>query len=312
MPPTQPLDPELAPTIEGLPPIQLDAAALPALRERQRLVAAAVPLSDAVVRADHSVDADVALAVRVHRPAGVDRPLPGVVSLHGGGLVVGTHLTDDALFDRWCPALGVVGVSVDYRLAPEHPYPAALDDAAAALAWTHANAAALGVDRACIGVRGVSAGGGIAAALALLARDRRGPAVAFQLLDAPMLDDRQQTPSSRQDGLPVWTREANAFGWRSYLGDLYGTEAVPPTAAAARADDLSGLPPAFVSVGSVDGFRDEAIDYAARLNQAGVPCELHVYQGAPHGYHLAGDTALLRRAREDMVRWLAHTIGRRS
>jgi acetyl esterase/lipase len=307
MPSPQPLDPELAPTIEKLPPVRLDQAALPALRERQR-VAAAVPVSDAVVRTDHTADGDAAVRVRVHRPAGVDGSLPCIVSLHGGGLVGGTHLTDDALFDRWCPALGVVGVSVDYRLAPEHPYPAALDDADAALAWTYANADALGVDRGCVGLRGLSAGAGIAAALALRARDRGGPAVAFQLLDAPMLDDRQLTPSSRQDGLPVWTREANAFAWRSYLGDLYGDEAVPHTAAAARATDLSGLPPTFVSVGSVDGFRDEAIDYAARLNQAGVPCELHVYAGAPHGYHLAGDTHLLRRAREDMERWLARTI----
>ena len=310
MPPPQPLDPELAPTIEELPPVQLDEAALPALRDRQRRVAA-VPVSDAVVRTDHTVDGDVAVPVRVHRPAGVDGSRPCVVSMHGGGLVVGTHLTDDALFDRWCPALGVVGVSVDYRLAPEHPYPAALDDADAALAWTHANADVLGVDRTCIGVRGLSAGGGIAAALALRARDRGGPAISFQLLDAPMLDDRQLTPSSRQDDLAVWTRESNAFGWRSYLGDLYGAESVPHTAAAARATDLSGLPPAFVSVGSVDGFRDEAIDYAVRLNQAGVPCELHVYAGAPHGYHLAGDTQLLRRAREDMAVWLARTIGSR-
>jgi acetyl esterase/lipase len=238
----------------------------------------------------------------------MDDPRPCVISFHGGGLVTGTHLADDALFDLWCPAFGVVGVSVDYRLAPESPYPAALDDGYAALAWAHADADAIGIDRSRIGLRGVSAGAGIAAAVALLARDRGAPRVAFQLLDAPMLDDRQITPSSREDRLPVWTREASAFGWRSYLGALSGTDAVPATAAPARSTDLSGLPPAFVSVGSVDGFRDEAVDYATRLNQAGVPCELHVYAGAPHGYHLAGDTHVLRRARQDMADWLAAVL----
>jgi acetyl esterase/lipase len=306
MPPPQPLDPGLAAAIEALPPVDLRDDALPALRERQRRAAADVALSDAVTRTDHVMDArrGVPVRVRVHRPVGTGGALPCVVSLHGGGLVVGSHLADDALFDRWCPALGVVGVSVDYRLAPEHRYPAALEDAYAALAWARTDAGALGVDPARIGLRGVSAGAGIAAAVTLLARERGEPPAAFQLLDAPMLDDRQVTPSSRLDGLPVWTRESNAFGWRSYLGDRYGTASVPATAAPARATDLSGLPPAFVSVGSVDGFRDEAVDYATRLNRAGVPCELHVYAGAPHGYHLAGDTPLARRARRDATDWL--------
>jgi acetyl esterase/lipase len=255
------------------------------------------------VRTDHVV-VDTPVPVRVHRPVGHQGFLPCILSLHGGGLVVGTHLADDALFDRWCPDLGVVGVSVDYRLAPEDPYPAALDDAYAALAWIHAHAAVLGVDPARIGLRGVSAGAGIAAAVALLARDRGGPPVAFQLLDAPMLDDRQITASSRLDGLPVWPREANAFGWRCYLGDRYGSDDVPHTAAPARATDLSGLPPAFVSVGAVDGFRDEAVDYATRLNQAGVPCELHVYAGTPHGYTLAPTAPVTHRATHDKTTWL--------
>jgi acetyl esterase/lipase len=221
--------------------------------------------------------------------------------------VLGSHTGDDALFDEWCPAVAVVGVAVDDRLAPEAPYPGALEDCFAALRWAHDEADVLGIDRARIGVRGISAGAGLAAAVALLARDR-GVDLAFQLLDSPMLDDRQITPSSRQDGLAVWTREANAFGWRAYLGDLYGTDAVPPTAAPARATDLSGLPPAFVSVGTADGFHDEAVDYAHRLERAGVPCELHVYAGAPHGYHLAGETAIARQARQDMTAWLARII----
>jgi acetyl esterase/lipase len=298
-----PLDPELA-AIEGMPPTVLSAEALPKLRARQRAAAAlGAPQSDAVVRADEVVGE---VPVRVHRPAGVDGALPAIVSLHGGGLVMGSHRTDDNLFEHLCPTLGVVGISVDYRLAPEHRYPAALDDTRAVLAWVHDRADDLGVDRARVGVRGVSAGGNLAAALALVARDQ----LAFQLLDAPMLDDRQVTASSQQDDLAVWSRESNTFGWRSYLGDLHGTDTVPIDAAPARATDadLVGLPPAFVSVGALDGFRDEASAYALRLNHAGVPCELHVYAGAPHGYHLAGDSGVARRARADLTDWLRRTM----
>ena len=132
-----------------------------------------------------------------------------------------------------------------------------------------------------------AAGGGLAAALALLARDRGEVPVQFQLLDCPMLDDRQHTWSSRLDGLEVWNKSANELGWRSYLGELYGRADVPYYAAPARATDLSGLPPVFVSVGGVDGFLAEDVDYAVRLMQAGVPTELHVYPGAPHGYALS-------------------------
>jgi acetyl esterase/lipase len=141
-----------------------------------------------------------------------------------------------------------------------------------------------------------------------LARDRGEVPVAFQLLDMPMLDDRQVTPSSRQDGLAVWSRSSNTFGWKSYLGDLYGRDDVPYTAAPARAADLSGLPPAFVSVGAVDGFRDEDIDYALRLNQAGVPTELHVYPGACHGYQIAADAPVTKQAARDKVEWLSRQI----
>jgi acetyl esterase/lipase len=171
------------------------------------------------------------------------------------------------------------------------------------------DAADLGVDPAWIGLRGVSAGGGLAAALTLLARDRGELSVAFQLLESPMLDDRQITFSSRQDGLPVWSRSSNTFGWRSYLGSLYGREDVPDTAAPARATDLTGLPPAFVSVGAVDAFRDEDIDYAVGLNQAGVPAELHVYPGACHGFFaLAPDASVSQQCKRDMEDWLRRQL----
>jgi acetyl esterase/lipase len=156
-------------------------------------------------------------------------------------------------------------------------------------------------------VGGVSAGGGLAAALALRCRDRGRP-IAFQLLDCPMLDDRQITLSSRLDRLAVWSRASNSFGWQSYLGDLRGTSHVPADAAPARATELAGLPPAFVSVGSADGFRDEDVDYALRLNQAGVPTELHVYPGAPHGYAMAPDSPVAKQAWRDKTDWLARQI----
>jgi acetyl esterase/lipase len=303
----QPLDPVIEAAIGPLGAVSLSADALGELRGRQPDLAP----SDVVERIDRVAPGDPDVPVRIHQAIGRDpAPLPCVLSFHGGGLVMGTYDGDAALFDAWCPKLGIVGVAVEYRLAPEVPYPGALDDAYTALRWTHEHADELGIDRDRIGVRGISAGGGLAAALALLVRDRGESLLAFQLLDCPMLDDRQCTPSSQQDDLAVWSREANAFGWRSYLGDRYGTDDVPHTAAAARAVDLSGLPPAFVSVGSVDGFRDEDVDYALRLNQAGVPCELHVYPGAPHGYQFAATSDAARQSGRDATRWLARQIAR--
>lgn len=267
------------------------------------------PLSDAVERRDHVVPGDPPVTVRVHRPQGVVGHLPCLYSMHGGGYVFGSYAMDDAMFDALCPKLGMVGVSVEYRLAPETPYPGPLDDCYAGLRWISEHADELGIDRGRIGVRGVSAGGGLAAAIALLARERGDVSVAFQLLDCPMLDDRQITSSSQTDGLPLWSRESNAFGWRSYLGERYGAD-VPATAAPARAADLAGLPPAFVSVGSIDGFLDEDVDYALRLNHAGVDAELHVYPGASHGYQVAVDSAIARQSRHDIEHWLARQIQR--
>lgn len=302
----QPLDPELAPVIAAFPDLSLTAEALPMMRG---VLGAGAELSDAVERTEHRAG-DV--PVRVHRPKGVDGPLPCIVGIHGGGYVLGSYDMDDATFDDWCQSLGIVGVSVEYRLAPEHPYPIPLEDCYTALKWAHDEAEALGIDRGRIGIRGISGGGGLAAGLALLARDRGEVPVAFQLLDCPMIDDRQQTPSSQQEGLPVWSRSANEFGWRSYLGDLYGADQVPYAAAPGRASiaDLEGLPPAFVSVGSVDGFHDEDVLYALRLNQADVPTELHVYPGASHAYQAAVGSRISQQSRRDQLEWLAHQIAR--
>jgi triacylglycerol lipase len=302
------LHPEVAQAIQHIPFDEVTAEILPSLRAATSM---ALPLSDAVERTDHLVPGDPEVPMRVHRAKGADGVLPCLYSIHGGGYVIGTYAMDDPLFDELCPKLGVVGVSVEYRLAPETPYPGPLEDCYRGLRWTYEHAEALGIDPDGIGITGVSAGGGLAAALALLARDRGEVPVAFQLLDSPMLDDRQITMSSRQDGLPVWSRPSNTFGWKSYLGDLYGKDEVPATAAPARATDLTGLPPAFICVGAVDGFRDEDIDYALRLNDAGVPTELHVYPGACHGFQIARDAPVTKQCMRDREEWLGRQLRRR-
>jgi acetyl esterase/lipase len=221
--------------------------------------------------------------------------------------VLGSAEMDDLRFDKWCPRLDCVGISVEYRLSPETPYPGPLEDCYAGLRWVHQHAAELGVDPDRIGIGGASAGGGLASGLALLARDRAEVPLTFQLLIYPMLDDRQVTASSQWD-VPVWSPAANTFGWASYLGPFSGGE-VPPYAAAARATDLRGLPRAFVCVGSLDGFLDEDVEYAMRLTRAGVPTELHVYPGAPHGFDgFMPGTQVARRARRDMQDWLARAL----
>jgi acetyl esterase/lipase len=301
------LDPELREVFGAFEMPPFDAETIATIRSTPLPGAA---LSDAVVRTEYMVPGDPPVPVRVHRPAGVDGVLPGIFTIHGGGYVIGSYDMDDYLHDQWSPSLGTVGISVEYRLAPETPYPGPLEDCYAALRWAHEHAGEIGVDPARLGIYGISAGGGLAAALALLVRDRGEFPMAFQLLDCPMLDDRQTTPSIGATGLYIWSAESNTFGWRSYLGDLHGSVEVPPYAAAARATSLSGLPPSCVVVGSIDGFRDEDAEYAMRLNQAGVPCELHVVAGLPHAYQMALDSqavALATRCKDD---WLARQLGR--
>ncbi|MBO0730227.1 MAG: alpha/beta hydrolase [Acidimicrobiaceae bacterium] len=272
-----------------------------------------VELSDDVERTDHTFPGATGapdVTVRVHRPRGTRGTLPCVYSIHGGGYVIGSYSMDDARFDSWCPRLQCVGVSVEYRLSPETAYPGPLDDCYAGLAWVHAHAGELGIDPARIGILGASAGGGLAAGLALLARDRGEIPVAFQVLVYPMIDDRQITPSSQVE-LPIWNPSANEFGWRAYLGPLYGTNGVPPYAAPSRATALEGLPPAYVMVGTADGFHDEDVDYALRLNAAGVPTELHLYPGAPHGFDMMmADAPVAKRARQSMEAWVEHHLHR--
>ncbi len=307
------LDPEIAGLMAtgAPPPPALTVENLP--ERRARLLAdlvAVLPGAD-VSQEDRWVPGPSGapgVAVRLHRPLEARGLRPAIVAAHGGGYVMGSSAAEDGRLNRWCAGLGVVGVSVEYRLAPETAYPGALEDCYAALRWVDAHAGELGVDRGRLGVFGPSAGGGLAASLALLARDRGEVQLAFQLLAFPMLDDRGQTPSTGRE-VPVWPRSANEVGWQAYLGALYGTPDVPPTAAPARAEDLAGLPPAFVCVGTADIFCDEDIAYAQRLIQRGVPTELHVYPGAPHGFlGMFPTSAVARRCEADMDTWLAAVV----
>ncbi len=300
------LDPTIAAIADSVPIPDITAEVLQTMRGTP--LGSPPGLSDEVERTDHVVSTDPEVVVRVHRRTGLEGALPCVYSIHGGGYILGSYAMDDARFDSWCRRFDVVGVSVEYRLAPETPYPGPLDDCDAGLRWVVDHASELGVDPDRIGIAGVSAGGGLAAALALRARDRGAPQLRFQLLDCPMLDDRQATVSSRLDRLLVWSRHSNEFGGGAYLGELSGGDDIPYVAAAARCEDLRGLPPTFVAVGGADGFRDEDVDYALRLSQAGVATELHVYPGAPHGVQMFPGNAIARQWQRDADEWLGRQL----
>ncbi|MFF1798561.1 alpha/beta hydrolase, partial [Kitasatospora sp. NPDC058263] len=220
------------------------------------------------------------------RPAGISRPLPLLYYLHGGGMVMGNAWSVlPRVLREWALPLELAVISVEYRLAPRTRYPGPVEDCYAGLTWAAAHADRLGLDPARIVLGGKSAGGGLAAALALLTRDRGGPVPLGQLLLSPMLDDRDRSFSSHQlAGTDTWDRTSNATAWQALLGDRYGAADLPPYAAPARATDLSGLPPAYIDVGSAETLRDEDVAYAQALWQAGGRAELHVWPGACHGF----------------------------
>lgn len=294
------MDPELEAFLPLFP--KVDAADPVAARTDfvRRAAARPAPDTTGVDITDHLVPADPAVPVRIYRPHGAQGAL---IWLHGGGMFFGDLDTEHPWATRIARDSGAVVISVGYRLAPEHRFPAALDDAYAVLTWAAGHAAELGLDPARIAVGGHSAGASLAAAVALRARDEQGPRIAFQLLNEPGLDDRQETWSQRHFTDTPWIdRDTVAAGWRHYLGSTPGT----PYAAPARATDLSGLPPAYLAAAEFDPNRDEDILYALRLLQAGVSVELHQWPGTFHGSQavpaevsqrqLAGLTGALRRA----------------
>ena len=301
-------DPELAPWAPVFS--QLSFADIPAARAGEAELVAALPPYDPPVR----LDVDELLVpgparapdVRVRRylPADHDGPLPALIYVHGGGFVVGSLELYDADCRRIAAEVGAVVFSVDYRLAPEHPFPAGLEDCYATLLWVAERAGQLGVDPDRIAVGGESAGGGLAAGVALLARDRSGPRLCLQFLGIPELDDRLTTESMRRLGAdtPITTIANGEISWDSYLGKgVRGTDQVSPYAAPARATDLTGLPPALVTAYELDALRDEGIAYANRLLAAGVATELHVYPGAFHSCTWLSQAGICQKILADLV-----------
>jgi acetyl esterase/lipase len=275
------MDRELAAVVSRFPPADLGDP-VTARRNLAELTRAALPPDTTGVEVeDRTVPADPEVPVRIYRPG---RAQGAIVWMHGGGFVMGDLETEHPWAVRVASGARALVISVGYRTAPEHRFPAALDDAYAALRWTAAHAAELGVDPERISVGGHAAGAGLAAAVALRARDEHGPRICFQLLNQPELDDRQQTWSARAfTDTPFMTRAKVTASWRHYLGSTTATAYAAP----ARATDLSGLPPAFIATAELDPDRDEGIEYGLRLLQAGVPVELHQWAGTFHGSQAA-------------------------
>ena len=314
-----PFDPELAPYLPEIQALMPPDALQPSTIKEVRAALAEwpVPSLDDLERAGRfevtevNVDSGTtSVPMVVCRPSGrTDAHLPVVYFVHGGGMVMGSNRLGLEQALDWAEELGLLVVAVEYRLAPEFPYPAAIEDCYAGLAWLAESAPSIGADQGRIILAGDSGGGGLAASLAIMARDRGGPTVLGQVLMAPMLDDRNDTLSSRQmEGLGIWDRTSNETGWRALLGDAQGGPDVSPYAAAARADDLSRLPATFLDVGSAETFRDEVVTFASRIWAAGGDAELHVWSGGFHAFYLDLPEAQLSvaalRARVDWLRRL--------
>ncbi|UFS60822.1 alpha/beta hydrolase [Subtercola endophyticus] len=314
--PAPPLDPELRAglaIVGGVFPPTVTPELVPFMRRSY----ASMPYDQIVgdrpiIRTDHTLNGwqGAEIEASVLRPRGEGRARPVILFLHSGGLMFGDRFSGIDLAVEWITRFDCALVTVEYRLAPEHRHPVPFEDCYAALAWLHAAAAELGFDADRIVVAGASAGAGLAAGVALAARDRGGPHLSGLLLDYPMLDDRGTAHSLTQfDGIGVWDRISNETGWTALLGDARGTDGVSPYAAPARAEDLSGLPPTFIDVGSVEVFRDEATEFATRLWRDGNDAELHVWAGGFHAFDIfAPHTRLARgmiRARND---WLERIL----
>lgn len=292
------VDPEVAPLLDVFPLLSLSAETLEQTRELMGQPVEGAPDPEELFpgvssteRLIPGAEGDPDVRVLLYRPKNLATTLPALVWIHGGGYVIGTADSDEILCRRIATQTRAVVVSVDYRLAPETAAPGLVEDCYAALRWVHENAAELGVDVERVAVGGASAGGGLAATLALLARDRGEFPVSFQLLIYPMLDDRTATTADPHPhaGEFIWTPSDNHFGWSAILGHEPGVDGVSPYTAAARADSLAGLPRTFISVGTLDLFFEEDLEYTRRLIREGVPTELHVYPGAFHAYDLVAE-----------------------
>lgn len=307
------VDPELLPLLDLMPGIDFAQVDLPELRQASN--------------ARYAFLGSPPLAPRIETIAGPGGPLelfiydlaPGtenraaLLHIHGGGMIMGSAKAMQLGPANMARSLGIPVVSVEYRLAPEHPFPATQEDCYAALCWLADQAGELGVDRQRIGVTGESAGGGLAAAVALIARDRKGPHLAGQFLTYPMLDHRTGGPdcpyANPVTGEFVWTAAANQFGWAALRGDYRADDARKGWYSPALADDLAGLPPTWIGTGSLDLFLDEDLAYARRLIAAGVPVELHVYPGAIHAFNAVAESRLAKAFGRDLMSAIALGLG---
>ncbi|KAK7723376.1 hypothetical protein SLS57_004570 [Botryosphaeria dothidea] len=321
--PAPPIDPEIASLLPPIPDLAEPMDDSTVAEQRAALATIMAPIKQSIL-------SDPAIAHTERTIPGPGGPLaisvltakapasgkaapkrrPGIVHFHGGGMTMGDRWVGMGLVAEYVRTLDAVAITVEYRLAPEHAHPAPVEDCYATLAWAGAHADELGVDGARLMVAGESAGGGLAAAVALMARDRGGPALCAQLLVCPMLDDRNESVSSRQVvGGGTWSRRRNLFGWRCLLGEKAGGDDVSCYAAPARATDLSGLPQAFIDAGSAETFRDEDVAYASKLWECGVQAELHVWPGGPHAFHtFLPNAALSRVANATRTNWVRRVL----
>lgn len=302
-----PIDPELSPILELIPSLGIDDVVTARQGFEEIVAVMNAELDESGVDITHQEapgpEGAPPVTLRIYTPAGLDSQVPGLLYIHGGGFVIGSLDSEHGRCLSLCRQLGIVVVSVDYRLSPETPFPGGLEDCYAALLWVNDNAASLKLDMRRLGVFGLSAGGGLSAATALLTRDRKGPQFCFQYLGIPEVDDRLATDSmNRFVDTPMWNRPNAELSWDYYLGDAYqrGGDNVPYLAAPARLEDATGLPPAYINTMEFDPLRDEGVNYAMTLLKAGISTELHSYPGTFHGSSMVPTAAVSRREAQEM------------
>ncbi len=301
------IDPELQALVDLIPDINLSdpVAARAGFEAMLASIRSDIPGIDTLEIEDRLVpgwESDPDVSIRIYTPKERPGNVPGILLIHGGGFIIGSVEAEHVGAAMMAINTGAVVVSVEYRLAPEHPFPAGLHDCYSALSYAAEHAVELGIDAARLAVVGTSAGGGLGAATALLARDKGGPALSFQMLHIPELDDRLETHSMRTFvDSPVWNQPLAVQSWLAYLGEHADPDHVSPYAAPARATDLSGLPPAYISTAENDPLRDEGILYALGLLRAGVSVELHQFPGTYHGSALVTTAHVSKRAQKESI-----------
>ncbi len=316
-PKSPPYDPELSAFLATMEPLSIEFSVDDIARVRAETQQEALPIEQLIAGREVEIedrivpigDGNVELPVSIFRPRKAVAAGPCMYFAHGGGMIFGNRLSHVELFPDWVETFGITVISVDYRLAPEHPHPTPSEDCYAGLVWTATHAKELHIDPQRILVAGVSAGGGLAASLALMARDRGGPALLGQLLICPMLDDRDDTESTRQFESGPWSRSNNRVAWSALLGHDAAGPAVSAYAAPARATTLDDLPPAYLEVGSAEVFRDEVISYASRLWASGAVAELHLWAGGFHCFWQVEYAAVSQAAKSARDDWLGRLLG---